>query len=181
MTVPLILLALLSIVGGFVGIPASLGGGNALEHWLDPVFEGAREKMALVPHDGGSIEYLLMGTSVLVAVGGILFARALYLHRKEIADRIKAQQPPWYKILLNKYYIDELYDAVVVTPTVKGSERLLWNIIDVGIIDWLVNATGRAVAGISRVARMVQTGAAQGYVLVFLLGVVTILGWLVVK
>jgi len=181
MTVPLILLALLSIVGGFVGIPASLGGGNALEHWLDPVFEGAREKMALVPRDGGSIEYLLMGTSVLVAVGGILFARALYLRRKEIADRIKAQQPPWYKILLNKYYVDELYDAVVVTPTVKVSERLLWNIIDVGIIDWLVNATGRAVAGISRVARMVQTGAAQGYVLVFLLGVVTILGWLVVK
>ncbi len=178
MTIPLIVLAALSVVGGFVGLPASLGGGNAIEHWLDPVFERAQEALASAPHGVEPVEYVLMALSVLVAAAGILGARRLFLKRRDIAQRIETRKPRWYTVLFNKYYVDEIYDAVVVTPTVKGSERLLWNLIDIGIIDWLVNGTAQAIAAVSRVGRMVQTGVTQGYVFVFMLGVVTILGWL---
>jgi NADH-quinone oxidoreductase subunit L len=181
MTVPLVILAILSVVGGFVGLPASLGGGNALEHWLDPVFARAKETLVTIPHEVEPMEYLLMALSVFVAAAGIFAARRLFLNRRDISQRIEARQPRWYGVLFNKYYVDELYDAVVVTPIVKGSEKLLWNIIDVGIIDWLVNGTARALAAVSRAGRMIQTGVTQGYAFVFLLGVVAILGWLLLQ
>jgi NADH-quinone oxidoreductase subunit L len=127
------------------------------------------------------MEYLLMALSVFVAAAGIFAARRLFLNRRDISQRIEARQPRWYSVLFNKYYVDELYDAVVVTPIVKGSEKLLWNIIDVGIIDWLVNGTARALAAVSRAGRMIQTGVTQGYAFVFLLGVVAILGWLLLQ
>jgi NADH-quinone oxidoreductase subunit L len=86
-----------------------------------------------------------------------------------------------YNLLLNKFYVDEIYDATVVTPISKGSEKLLWRVIDVGVIDWTVNALGRFVAFLSTSSRVVQTGAAQSYVFVFLVGVIAIVGWLVMK
>jgi len=181
MTVPLIILAMLSVIGGFVGIPASLGGGNSIEHWLEPVFERANDKLTLLPHSVEPAEYILMGLSVAIALGGIMLARSWYLRRKEIPERIEAQKPAWYMVLLNKYYVDEIYDAAIVTPTIKGSEVLLWKIIDVRVIDWLVNAVAKALAAVSRAARLVQTGVAQNYVFVFLLGVVAVLGWLIAK
>jgi NADH-quinone oxidoreductase subunit L len=67
-----------------------------------------------------------------------------------------------------------------VTPLQKGSEKLLWKVVDVGVIDWLVNGSARAVGFVSRGLRLLQTGAAQSYVVVFILGVVAILGWLLV-
>lgn len=181
MTVPLIILAILSVIGGFVGVPASLGGGNAIEHWLEPVFERAQEKMAVSVHGVETIEYVLMAFSVGVALTGIFAARTWYLHKKEIPDGLASRFSGAYTLLLNKYYVDEAYDAVVVNPTVKGSEKLLWKIFDIGVIDWLVNATARAVERTGRALRTVQTGVAQSYVFVFLLGVIAILGWLLLR
>jgi NADH-quinone oxidoreductase subunit L len=181
MTIPLIVLAVLSAIGGFVGVPASLGGSNALEHWLDPVFERAGEKMSLAGHGVEAVEYVLMALSVGVAVVGIALARTWYLKRREIPERISHRFAGMYTLLLNKYYVDEAYEAGVVRPTVKGSEKLLWRGIDVGVIDWCVNSLAGAVGFFSRAARMVQTGVTQGYAFVFLVGVIVILGWLIVK
>jgi NADH-quinone oxidoreductase subunit L len=178
MTIPLIALAFLSVVGGFVGIPASLGGGNAIEHWLDPVFERAQVVLLAPSHPSEFTEYLLMVLSVGVAVGGIVLARTWYLHRKEVPETLSERFAGAYRLLLNKYYVDEVYDAVIVTPTVKGSEKLLWKGIDVGVIDWCINTGAKLLGVLSRTVRVVQTGLAQSYVFVFVLGVVAILGWL---
>jgi NADH-quinone oxidoreductase subunit L len=178
MTVPLILLAVLSIVGGFVGVPASLGGGNAIEHWLEPVFAPAQEKLTHPAHATDPTEYLLMGLSVAVAMGGMFLARYFYLKRKDLPERMSRKASLAYKILFDKYYVDEMYDATVVNPIVKGSERLLWRGIDIGIIDWLVNATGRFFTWASSTVRVVQTGVTETYIFIFLLGVVAAIAWL---
>jgi NADH-quinone oxidoreductase subunit L len=181
MTIPLMVLALLSLVGGFLGVPASLGGGNAIEHWLDPIFERANDRLAAGGHGSAVLEYGLMILSVAVALAGIFLARAWYLKGRKTPDRLAEAAPAGYALLLNKYYVDELYDRAVVTPLVSGSEKLLWKIVDVAMIDWLVNAVARGVAAVSRTLRLAQTGVAHNYMLVFLTGVVAIIGWLLTR
>jgi NADH-quinone oxidoreductase subunit L len=181
MTVPLVVLAVLSVVGGFVGIPHSLGGGNGFEQWLDPVFEQANAVMTMTPHAGVATEYLLMGLSVAVAVLGLWFGYQWYVKKPQVPEALQKAFPLGYRLLWNKYYVDELYDATVVTPVVKGSERLLWKGIDIGVIDWCVNGSARVFAWLSRTIRVIQTGVAHSYVLVFLGGVIAILGWMLFR
>jgi NADH-quinone oxidoreductase subunit L len=181
MTVPLIILAVLSVAGGVAGIPAALGGGNAIEHWLDPVFRPAIDKLAISEHADHAMEYVLMAVSLGVALSGIWLARWWYLQKKEVPDALAARMPRLHRLLWNKYYVDEVYDAIVVTPVQKGSEKLLWKVVDVGIIDWLVNATARAVGVLSRTIRIIQTGIVHSYMLIFVLGVMAILGWLLAQ
>ena len=181
MYVPLIILAVLSVIGGFVGVPHSLGGSNAIENWLDPIFERANEKMLLVPHDIEPVEYVLMALSVGVALAGIFLARNWYLKRKEVPERLATTNVVAYNLLLNKYKIDELYDAVIVNPIHKTSDLFLWKIFDVKIIDGVVNGVAQVLGMFSGIARKVQTGIAQSYVFVFLIGVVAIVGWLIAK
>lgn len=181
MTVPLIVLALLSAIGGFVGVPESLGGSNAIERWLEPVFEKTNEVLALGGNDVEATEYVLMVLSVAVAVAGVFVARTWYLKKKEVPEQLSHRFAKLYNMLLGKYYVDEAYDAAVVTPTVKGSEKLLWRGIDVGVIDWCVNGLANAFGFISKGFRLVQTGVAQSYALVFLVGVIAIVGWLIIR
>jgi NADH-quinone oxidoreductase subunit L len=180
MTVPLIFLAALSVVGGVVGIPPSLGGHNALEHWLEPVFTAASDKLILFPtgevHAG---EYVLMGCSLAVAIGAILLARHLFLVRRDLAARLAARWSGLYQLLSNKYYVDEVYDAAVVTPLVKGSEKILWGRFDIGLIDGAVNGTAKLIGILSQFLRRIQTGVAQAYALVFVIGIILVLGWLI--
>ena len=181
MTVPLIILACLAACGGFAGIPASLGGGNAFERWLEPIFAPANEKLAVAAPQGEIAEYILMGLSVGVAVTGWYVARLWYLRRKEIPGRIVQRVPGAYRVLLNKYYVDELYNGAVVRPAVRGSESLLWKGIDIGVIDRIVNGVAQITAAAGRGLRLIQTGVVQSYVLVFLGGVVLIIGWLLTR
>ncbi len=181
MTIPLMVLAFLSVVGGFVGLPASLGGSNPFEQWLDPVFEQANAILAPGDHSGAMTEYLLMGLSVAVAVLGILIARRWYLERPAIPETLKRRYGAAYRLLWNKYYVDEAYDAAVVTPVVKGSEKLLWKGVDVGVIDGTINAGARIIGWFSRTLRVVQTGVAHSYILVFICGVVAFLGWVLFR
>ena len=178
MTVPLMILALLSVVGGFVGIPSSLGGNNAIEHFLDPLFEPAHAKLGLHTSHGHALEYVLMAASVAIALGGIYLAWRWYSAPSPVPTSLRNRFSALYHFLLNKWFVDELYDATVVTPTVKGSEKLLWKGVDVGLIDWTVNTSGRVVQWFSRTLRVVQTGVAPNYVLVFVAGVVLLLGWM---
>ncbi|MFH0992094.1 MAG: NADH-quinone oxidoreductase subunit L [bacterium] len=181
MTIPLVILAFLSVVGGFVGIPEALLGGNAIEHWLEPVFSPANNVLAITPHHGGVGEYLLMALSVGVAAGGIYFAYIVYQRRTDLANALKSRFSFFHKVLWNKYYVDEVYDATVVRPTVKISEVLLWKGVDVAVIDGIVNGSAKVVDWIASWLRKIQTGVVQMYATVFVGGIVVILVWLLIK
>src|SRR3972149_1409689 len=134
MTIPLIILAVLSLVGGIVGIPESLGGHNALEHWLEPVFTPADNKLLIFPAgEVGAVEYILMIISLGVAIGGVLIARNIFLKRRDVAAELATRWNRFYRLLFNKYYVDEIYDAAIVNPIVKGSERALCARFVVGV------------------------------------------------
>jgi NADH-quinone oxidoreductase subunit L len=181
MTVPLMVLALLSIVGGFIGIPASLFGGNAIEHWLEPVFARADAKLGLEAHSVVPIEYVLMVLSIGVAAGGIVFARRVFLREPDLAVRLRQRFAGLHRVLLNKYYVDEAYDKAVVDPIVKASESVLWKGFDVGLIDGSVNGSATVIEKLSQIVRKIQTGIAQQYALWFVAGILAILSWVIFR
>ncbi len=176
MTVPLIVLAILSIIGGYVGIPRALGGINRIHTFLLPVFGG---------HAGGEahpvewIEYLLMAVSIAVAFAGIACAYYMYIRNTVFSRRLAEMfQGIPYKVLLNKYYVDEIYDALIVQPIKYSSTKLLWKVMDVGVIDGIVNGVARLVELFSRVFRRLQSGNVQSYAFSIILGAVVIIGYL---
>jgi NADH-quinone oxidoreductase subunit L len=177
MTIPLIILAALSVVGGFVGIPHA----SLIENWLEPVFSPAQYKLLSGEHAGGLLEYILMILSVCIAASGIYLARWIYLQRTELAVSLAKKYPRVYRLLLNKYYVDELYDAAIVDPTVKISNDVLWKAMDVSMIDGLVNGSAKLVSGISQVLRKIQTGVAQSYAVVFIGGILFVITWLLLR
>ena len=181
MTIPLIILAFLSVVGGVIGLPESLGGTNLLEHWLEPVFSRAQDKLMLPGETHGTTENLLMALSVVVSAGGILLARSWYLKHHEKPERLSASLPRAYNVLLHKYYVDEMYHAVIVNPLHKISEKFLWTFVDIWVIDRIVNGSAHLMQSLGKRGRMVQTGVAQNYVLVFVFGVVAIIAVLILK
>ncbi|OGW14159.1 MAG: hypothetical protein A3G93_00225 [Nitrospinae bacterium RIFCSPLOWO2_12_FULL_45_22] len=138
MTIPLIILAFLSVVGGWVGIPEALGGSNQIHHFLARVLEhGAHPDP---PIHSTSLEFLLMLISILVAATGIFLAYHMYIRRPELPARLAGRFPGIYQALLNKYWVDELYQYFVVNPIKRGM-RFLWD-LDNYIVDGAVNGTG---------------------------------------
>ena len=183
MTIPLMILAFLAAIGGFIGIPALFSGegGNMFEGWLAPVFENAERKLALYgTHSAGS-EITLMVISVVLAVSGIWLARNIYLKKPAIAERVSNRFKGLYNLLWNKYFIDEVYDAAIVNPIVKSSETVLWKFTDTRIIDGLVNGTASLINIISSRIRKIQTGVAQIYAVVMMLGIVIALFWIILS
>jgi NADH-quinone oxidoreductase subunit L len=160
MTVPLTILAAGSVLAGFVGIPAALGFGvipNLFEHFLEPALEPAHHALGEVfaaPTPGGSTEYLLMLASISIAALGILLAWRLYRAQPGIADRLAATFAGVHRVLTNKYYVDELYDAVFVRGVALGGGATLHTVdryvVDGG--DGEVRA-GLGVNGLAWVAR----------------------------
>jgi NADH-quinone oxidoreductase subunit L len=129
MVVPLQVLAAGSILAGFLGVPAVLGGGNFMEHFMEPAFVGAHHALgevftAALP--GHGVELGLMGLSVLVAAAGILVAIRLYRGAFEIPNRLAASLPGVYRTLVNKYWVDELYGAVFVRGLALGGGKALF-------------------------------------------------------
>lgn len=187
MTVPLMVLAVLSVIGGFIGMPHVFGTTNYFEEWLAPVMAssgGHGAEAASGAHMSGSgnaaLELTLMFVTVVLAVLAILFARQMYLRKPEMATKVRERLSGLHKLLLNKYFIDELYGALVVRPLVYFSV-FLWKVVDVLIIDGLAN--GLAVVGqdASEVLKYGQSGRVRGYATVFVAGVVLIVGYLVLK
>ncbi len=126
MTIPLIVLGVLSVVGGLIGWPAVLGGGAWLEHFLHPVFAKAQE--IGIQHAGEhshSTEYLLIALSVALVIVAILTARRLYLNRSEHSESMEKSLGGLHTLIYNKYYVDEFYDRVLITPLVKISVTAL--------------------------------------------------------
>ena len=179
MAIALVLLAIGSVAAGYIGIPHALGGHNVLHAWLEPAFglhavaaEGAE---AAAEHE--SLELTLMGVSSLIAIGGILLATVIWLRRRQIADSMAQTFAPIYRLLLNKYYVDELYDMTIVQPIKAVSQQGLWRGFDVRLIDGAVNGTGTLVSGGAAVLRRLQTGSVRAYAGSLFLGVVVVLGY----
>jgi len=178
MIVPLVVLAILSIVGGWVGPP--LVANNPFHHWLAPVFEsGAHAASAgagagAAAHEvGGTTEILLILASVAGALLGIFFAFRAYLQQPQLATRLQQRFAGPYRAFLNKYWVDELYDSTVVRPVRRLSEAL-WRFWDEKVVDGIVNGVGYTLEGVSAVLRLFQTGFVGTYALFFTVGVLAL-------
>ncbi|MGA9352588.1 MAG: NADH-quinone oxidoreductase subunit L, partial [Terriglobales bacterium] len=155
---PLAILAVLSLVGGFVGY------GGHFEHFLDPVFQVGQAAHEPVREAASKpLEYSLMGVSIAVAFLGWFVAYMLYSSRPELPARITAKLGGLYEAVLHKYYIDELYNALFVKPLIEGSTEILWHGVDQGVIDATVNNSADAARHISDEARHMQSGNLRSY------------------
>lgn len=206
MTVPLAVLAAGSVLAGWIGVPklwtAFPDAFRSFEHWLEPVMLRAAAHGADAGHHDAATEWLLMGLSVAVALGGIWVARVFYLRRPELPERLAQSAPGLYNTLLNKWYVDEVYGAVFVDGLAKGGGTALSE-FDARVVDGGVNGTGWlarftsqlsiwwdtwivdgavrlvsfAVKVVSYPVRLLQTGYVQAYALIFVLGVLVIFGY----
>lgn len=183
MTIPLIVLAILSVIGGFIGIPEIFSGehGNLFHNWLGPVFISAERKLLNFGTHSHFEELLLMTISVAGAVAAIFLARHIYLRKPEIAAKFSTRMKGIYNLLLNKYFVDEIYDATVVNPIVKGSENFLWKIADNKLIDGFVNSTAAIVQDAGQKLRRIQTGIAQSYALIMVVGILLAIMWIILS
>jgi len=163
MTIPLAILALLSIIGGWVGVPAALGGHNEIEHFLDPVFTtgtAVETATTAAPH---GLELTLAAVSVLTALLGLGIAYAFYYRKPGTAAAIARRAPALYNLVQNKFYIDELYGAVIVTPLLMFSRIILGGLIDGGIVTGSGAAAGASARGLGSLVRRVQSGNIRSY------------------
>lgn len=176
MTIPLIILAFLSIFGGLIGLPGLYKMPNLLKGWLDPVFEKSVLVLnTLHPHS----EHSLTPELIIIAVSVIISLIAIYLALKKYSNMDKFEESTGFgKVLENKYYVDEAYDKIIVNPIEKTSEKFLWNIFDIKIIDGAVNGIARYISNISFDWRRIQTGVIQDYAGISVAGIVLILLYL---
>jgi len=180
--VPLVCLAVLSALGGLVGAPL-LFGRHFVKEFLSPVFETAAVHAGAEAHAAGgehlAISELSMAlVSVSVALVGIVLAYRFYVVSPELPERIKERFKGLYSVVLNKYYVDEIYDAVFVRPLV-GSAWTLWRYFDALIIDGGVNGSATLVGAGSKILRRLQTGGLHNYALSIAVGAVAVLAfWL---
>ena len=155
MLVPLMVLALLSLVGGLVGIH------NGFEHFLEPVFGGEFPKAITEGH--GDTEWLLMGISVLFSLAGLFVAYILYVSKPYLPQKIAASLGAFYEAVLNKYYVDEIYAKLFVKPLVDGSTAILWQGVDRKVIDDTVNNAADGAKHVSDEVRHMQSGNLRSY------------------
>jgi len=179
---PLAALGVLSVAGGWIGLPAAIGEPlghvpNLFHDWLAPVFESGHGAAAEAHHAIPPIEYGLMAASVAVAALGVMVAWRLYLKDPRLPERIAERFHGAYVVLRGKYYVDEAYDFLVVRPFL-GLSRFAWRIVDDGLIDGLgVRGSGAVVRFGSGVASRWESGYLQGYVVVFFGGAVAVLAY----
>ncbi len=155
MTVPLALLALLSLGGGYFPVPA----------WLAPMFPASEQG-----HD-----MLLVAISVLAGLTGIAAAWWFYVARPGLADRVAARLGVFYRLVYNKYFVDEIYAAAVVRPVVEGSDKLAWRGMDVGVIDGMVNGLAARAQRAGAALRQIQSGNVRSYAAWVLFGAVLVI------
>jgi NADH-quinone oxidoreductase subunit L len=173
MLAPLVLLGVLSVIGGWVGI------GNRFEHFLAPVIQtvsaeqnaaqnGEASNAPVSEGEGAvdeskSMENSLMAISVLVAFSGLGLAWFFYVKRPELPSKIAASFEGIYKLVLNKYWIDELYSAAIIGPLVAFSRIVLWQTVDQKVIDGTINESAVAARDVSQIIRQQQSGLVRSY------------------
>ncbi len=180
MTLPLVVLAVLATVGGWVGLPAVFGeNANLFGRFLAPILTpiaGHEAGHEALPH---ATEWLLMAVSVAVAASGLTLGWKWYAKEEgRVPARIAAQFPGVYALVADKYRVDELYDVLFVRPF-AWLARVLWKVVDVLIIDGILNASAFLVELAGDFLRFLQTGNVRNYALTFLLGLVALLAFVV--
>ncbi|TMQ55797.1 MAG: NADH-quinone oxidoreductase subunit L [Candidatus Eisenbacteria bacterium] len=180
MTGPLMILAVLSVIGGFVQVPI-LAGGQRLDQFLEPVFADAVD-LAPAAHaaSAAGAEVGLMVISLVVALMGIFVAYKFYVADPELPRRLAEQMRGAYRLVFNKYWVDEIYESFVVQPIYQGSVRL-WERFDAAVIDGAVNGVGRQIERGAELLRLAQTGYVQVYALILTLGAVVLIGYLALR
>jgi NADH-quinone oxidoreductase subunit L len=195
MAIALVVLAVGAVFAGYIGVPGVLNGSNRIEHFLEPNFPA--EAAGLAPGEqaagaGGeaqvaaehrvegdaALEGGLMLTSTVVALTGIGLAWVFFLKRRDLADLAARRFQGLHRLLLNKYYVDEVYDAGIVQPIRIVSEQALWKGVDAGLIDGAVNGAGVTVRGASGVLRRLQSGTIRAYAASLMVGAILILGYM---
>jgi len=184
MTGPLVVLGILTIAGGWLNLPEAItdlvpiGPAGALERWLDPVVGAPTEHIiAGAPKIPATTEELLIGTAVIIAVVGILFAWLRLKPARLVKASEAVPETGFESVVAHKYYVDEGIDRAIVTPTYATSRNILWRIIDNGLIDgFFVNGSAALARGFGWVGSRLQSGNVGIYAWVLVVGVLAMLG-----
>ena len=183
MLAPVVLLAVLALAGGWIGIPKALGGGDQFAHFLDPVVnptpsyeqtriamdeQGVQRAAALSapqprPEGTEGQERLFSLLSVVMAAIGWFFADLLYRRKPGLADRLVERISGLYGLLVHKYWIDQIYTGLIVTPLLFVTRHLLWGVADRGVVDGGVGLAAYGVRGVGAVVQRVQSGNIRSY------------------
>jgi NADH-quinone oxidoreductase subunit L len=177
---PLVILALLSVIGGWLAAPALWGGRDYFTGFLAPVFGGSESALPLDEVAAHNLELTLAAVAVVTALLGIAVAYWLYLRRPKQPEQLAKSLKPLYQTLRNKYYVDELYAAAIVGPLMWLSENVFWKIVDVEAIDGTVNGIAHGATSVGDTVRHTQSGNTRSYavwVVVGALAVILILFW----
>jgi len=182
MTIPLMVLGLLSVIGGWIGIPHVISEvlpfhpGNGLEEWLHPAIAHLE-----IPHlEGGEgLEWMMMGVSVAIAAISALFAYDTYIRVPKRAEMLAKAAGPIYPLVANKYYVDEIYFKLIINPLVDLGKRL-WFYIDINVIDKATYLASDLVNGLASFVRTIQNGKMQQYALYMALGLVLMMTFVLV-
>jgi NADH-quinone oxidoreductase subunit L len=197
MLVPLVILAVLSIVGGWVGVPGSLGGNNYFDKFLGPVFHSTtpamnteqaqpgeavppeKETEGAEPRTGHATELMFTGISVAAGLLGLFLAWLLYLRRPELPDRIARSVYSLYTAVANKYWIDELYAWIFVKPLIAISGIVFWRGIDQGVIDATLDGSADSARELSDNLRHMQSGNVRSYAGWIAIGATVVIAYMV--
>jgi NADH-quinone oxidoreductase subunit L len=175
MLVPLMILAVLSLVGGWLAAPAFWGGTDYFTKFLEPVFAGGATEAATAEAAAHALEIPLAIIAVITATIGLLVAYWLYLKKPEKPAELAKSMKGAYTTLLNKYYVDELYAAVVVKPLLWLSTHVLWQTIDVQMIDGAVNGIAHGTSEVGDGVRQAQSGNTRSYAVWVVIGAIVVI------
>ncbi len=173
MTTPLIVLAILSVIGGIINLPAVLGGNHWLEDFLAPVFSEGKAIMPSTHHLEHSTEYLLMGVSVVGVLIMVALAFNKYVKRQQLPEEGEGTRGFLGNLSYHKFYVDELYDSLIVRP-INWLSAFFGNVVDQRGIDGVVNGAGKATFDTGKVLRLLQNGNVGFYLLMMVIGVIAI-------
>jgi NADH-quinone oxidoreductase subunit L len=175
MWIPLVILAILSMIGGFVNVPESLGGSSALHRFLAPVFKGA------LPVDlPKQTEWTLMAISVAGALAALVYAYIKYVKNAQVPVADEEERPALVGLSYHKFYIDELYDMIIRKP-LDALSVFFYKVIEKLGIDGLINGLGKGTIEASNGLRLLQTGNVGFYIFMMVVGIISILTYLIVK
>jgi len=196
MTIPLMVLAVLSVIGGYVGVPHILGGANHIHEFLAPVLGGGGEPakahagISLLSQawasggegggHGAALEFLMMVVSVVIALIGIGIAYLFYVKNPALPKLAAERWKGLYKLVYNKYYVDEIYEILFVN-SLKNLGTGLWKGFDDFVIDGTINGTAYLIGLLSGGMRKMQTGLVQNYAFAMVIGGVVLAGYYIVR
>ncbi len=180
-TIPLIVLGILSVIGGFVGVPELMWGANRIEHFLAPVFAQTQALHGIHPVEHThTFEWLMVAFAISAAALGFLGALVMYMLKPELPGKVVASFRGTYRAVFNKWYVDEIYDALFVNPT-KRLGTFFWKGFDVKVVDGIVNGVGQVIQALSRGLRHTQSGLVHNYAMGMVVGLVVIVAFYIFR